>query len=171
MGENLDLDGRMAVRTPMQWQPGKTGGFSTADPADLCRPFPGTPYGPDQVNVVTQRHDPDSLFSFVRERIRCYRDCPELGWGRLTILDHDQPSALVHRTDWHDGTLLLGHNLGPREVTVDISLPEEAGRRCVDLFDRSTSLPIGKDGAVSMSLEPYGARWFRVIGAASAELV
>ena len=31
MGENLDLPGRMAVRTPMQWQPGEIGGFSTAE--------------------------------------------------------------------------------------------------------------------------------------------
>ena len=92
MGENLDLDGRMAVRTPMQWHPGKVGGFSTADPEQLCRPFPAAPYGPDQVNVVSQRHDPDSLFSFLREHIRCYRECPELGWGTLAILDHDRDS-------------------------------------------------------------------------------
>ena len=41
MGENLDLPGRMAVRTPMQWQPGPLGGFCTARrPGDLVRPFP-----------------------------------------------------------------------------------------------------------------------------------
>jgi glycosidase len=34
MGENLDLPGRMAVRTPMQWQAGEMGGFSTAKKAD-----------------------------------------------------------------------------------------------------------------------------------------
>ena len=30
MGENLAAEGRLAVRTPMQWTAGKNGGFSTA---------------------------------------------------------------------------------------------------------------------------------------------
>ena len=47
MGENLDLEGRMAVRTPMQWQAGEMGGFSTANNADaLCRPFPANSLQP-----------------------------------------------------------------------------------------------------------------------------
>jgi glycosidase len=33
MGEDLNLDGRMSVRTPMQWSPGPSAGFSTASPA------------------------------------------------------------------------------------------------------------------------------------------
>jgi len=81
MAENLDLPGRMAVRTPMQWQPGALGGFSTAPSPDLlCRPFPAGRFGPDTVNVVGQRHDPESLLTFVRQRIRGYRECPERGW-------------------------------------------------------------------------------------------
>ncbi len=32
MGEDLDADGRMAVRTPMQWTAGRNGGFSSATP-------------------------------------------------------------------------------------------------------------------------------------------
>ena len=30
MGEDLEAEGRMAVRTPMQWEPIRNGGFSTA---------------------------------------------------------------------------------------------------------------------------------------------
>ena len=40
MGENLALDERLAVRTPMQWTPGPTAGFSSAPPDGLCRPLP-----------------------------------------------------------------------------------------------------------------------------------
>ena len=47
MAENLDLPGRMAVRTPMQWQPGALGGFSTAPTpigcADRSRPVDSAP--------------------------------------------------------------------------------------------------------------------------------
>src|SRR4051794_41846446 len=40
MGEDLDLEGRMAVRTPMQWTAGRQGGFSPAPP-----PRPRPPRG------------------------------------------------------------------------------------------------------------------------------
>ena len=40
MGENLAVEDRLAVRTPMQWTDGPTAGFSTAPPDALCRPLP-----------------------------------------------------------------------------------------------------------------------------------
>ncbi len=41
MGENLAMEGRFAVRTPMQWTPEPHGGFSTADPSTFPGPIPG----------------------------------------------------------------------------------------------------------------------------------
>ena len=35
MGENLAAEGRLAVRTPMQWNASKNGGFSAAAPSRL----------------------------------------------------------------------------------------------------------------------------------------
>lgn len=171
MGENLDLEGRMAVRTPMQWQSGALGGFSrVADPAALCRPFPAAPYGPDQVNVVAQRHDPDSLFSFIRERIRCYRECPELGWGTTSVLDHDTASVFAHRCDWEGGTVVLCHNLASAAATVNLSLPDlPATAHFLDLFDRSIRLRTDSDGLLRLDMAGYGARWFRVLTGSASE--
>ena len=36
MGENLDVEGRMAVRTPMQWSAERNGGFSTVEDPRSC---------------------------------------------------------------------------------------------------------------------------------------
>ena len=41
MAENLDLEGRMSVRTPMQWAPERHDGFTTAD-----EPSGRSPSGP-----------------------------------------------------------------------------------------------------------------------------
>ena len=92
MGEDLDLEGRMAVRTPMQWTSGRNGGFSAAQPRRLRRPVVTGGFAPEFVNVADQRHDPDSLLAFMKLLVRRYRESPELGWGKLTILD--QPHAV-----------------------------------------------------------------------------
>ena len=58
MGEDLRLNGRDAIRTPMQWDDGPNGGFSSADPASLPRPVAATGrYGAKQVNVRSQQRD------------------------------------------------------------------------------------------------------------------
>src|SRR4029078_10101399 len=52
MGENMKLDGRMAVRVPMQWSDDANGGFSRAKAKDLVRPLATGKYGPKDVNVA-----------------------------------------------------------------------------------------------------------------------
>ncbi|MDQ3709284.1 MAG: alpha-amylase family protein, partial [Actinomycetota bacterium] len=47
MAENLNIPGRLSVRTPMQWTAEPGGGFSTADPASLRRPLTTGAYGPE----------------------------------------------------------------------------------------------------------------------------
>ena len=163
MGENPELPGRLAVRTPMQWKPGPMGGFSTVDDAaKLVRPFPADPFGPDEVNVAGQRHDPASLLAFLRQRIRTYRECPELGWGTLRILEHDAAAVLAHRCDWRGGSLLLCHNLADRAHRIRLAQPEDPpGTRYVDLADPADIHPVGKSGDLELDLEPWAARWFR----------
>ncbi|MBM9469425.1 alpha-amylase family protein [Nakamurella leprariae] len=172
MAEQLSLDGRMAVRTPMQWAPGELGGFSAVDDPDrLCRPFPDPPFAPDQVNVMAQRHDPESLLSWMRRRIRTYRECPELGWGTATVLDHPLATVFAHRCDWEGGTVLLVHNLAEEPVTVALTLPDRVGSELVDLFDPQRREPVGEDGSVGIDLGRYGGRWFRLIRPGALRLV
>ena len=87
MGEDLGAEGRMAVRTPMQWSDGENGGFSTAPPDRLVGQVVDGGYGPQHVNAAAQMRDPDSLWNFLRTLVLTYRACPELGWGELTVLD------------------------------------------------------------------------------------
>src|SRR5690606_27675038 len=81
MGENLDIEGRLSVRTPMQWSPEPNGGFSTADRRRLARPIPDGDFGPDRVNVLDQRRESDSLLNWMERIMRRRRETPEFGWG------------------------------------------------------------------------------------------
>lgn len=161
MGEDLAAPGRMAVRTPMQWTPGPTGGFSRARPGRLIqRPTPDG-YGPDHVNVKDQRHDPDSLWTFIREVIAVRRSCPELGWGTPTVLDSGSPQVLAHRCDLDRSAVLAVHNLGANPVSVSIDVDGlDDDRELVDLLERD-GLPLGS-GPLELALPGFGFRWLRL---------
>ena len=96
MGENTEIQGRTSVRTPMQWSNERNGGFSSAAPSRLVAPPPSDGYGPRHVNVADQVNDEESMLHFIRRLTARYRISPEIGWGALTVLEHDCPSVLVH---------------------------------------------------------------------------
>jgi trehalose synthase len=152
MVENLDIEGRLSCRTPMQWSDGPHAGFSTApDGARLCRPLPED----HTANVAAQRRDPHSLLNWVERLIRQRRECPELGWGELELLQ-TKGSVLVHRCVW-DGTAVLAvHNLDDKPATV--TLPKNC-TRYEDLFGDDDAKPGGE-----IAVAPYGFRWLRAHG-------
>ena len=171
MGEDLDLEGRMAVRTPMQWTSARNGGFSSAPPSRLRRPVVSGGFSPEFVNVADQRHDPDSLLAFMKLLIRRYRESPELGWGKLTVLEQPHASVFAHACVWDDGTMIAVHNLGTEPRTVPLTLEDcDSTHRLVDLL-QDGSTPVSDTGQVELALEGYGYRWLRVVSEGSRRLV
>src|SRR5690606_15834331 len=96
MGENIEQPGRQAVRTPMQWNAAKNGGFSSAAPSRLVARPPGDGYAPEHVNVVDQREDDQSLLQLIRRLITRYRGSHEIGWGEFEVLDTGETKVLAH---------------------------------------------------------------------------
>jgi trehalose synthase len=161
MGEDLEAEGRLAVRTPMQWSTGRNGGFSDAPPGRLIqRPVPDG-YGPAHVNVAQQRRDPESLWSFMRTLISTYRLCPELGWGAFSVIDQPLTQVLAHRCDLDEVSTIAVHNLAADPVTVEMTIDGLGeGRELVDLFSHEA---VGTTGSVVRTrLEGYGFRWLRL---------
>ncbi len=161
MGEDLAAEGRMAVRTPMQWSATKNGGFSSAQPSRLVQAVVGDGYGPEHVNVMDQLHDPDSLLSWIRRLIKIRHACPELGWGELQVLEHDAgPAVLAHRLSLESTAIIALHNLGADPVTVTVPADGFGDEpRVVDLLTHDVLDP-GTE--VECALEGYGVRWLRV---------
>lgn len=160
MGENLAIEGRLAVRTPMQWTSGHAAGFTTAPAAAACRPFPDGDFGHEAVNVASQRTDPDSLLNWFERLIRLRKSTPEIGWGEYQVIDVGNDAVLVLQYRWDDRTTMTVHNLAPRAAKVSIPLGDEAAT----LHDRlGSSSPIAaKDGTASIKLSAHGYHWFGV---------
>ena len=165
MGENLDIGGRLSVRSPMQWSEGPNAGFSTADPSRLCRPLVEGPYGPDAVNVDSQRQDPEALLNWMERIIRRRRETPEFGWGRMTTLATGDTTVLAHRCDWEGRTVLAVHNLGPDATVATIQLdgipPGTEAPRLDDLLTPRAGPRVENDHA-DIQVEGFGHRWFRL---------
>ncbi len=161
MGENLQVEGREAVRTPMQWTPHKNGGFSTADPKSFRNPMIEGRYGPEHVNVSAQRRDPGSLLMWITKLIEQYRGCPELAWGEYTVLDTGEPAVLAHRADIDGATVIALHNFADKEVSFELTLDDlDDGQVLTDLLVDGTE-KISSDGRVKIVLDAYGSRWLR----------
>ncbi|MFJ6280962.1 alpha-amylase family protein [Arthrobacter subterraneus] len=165
MGENPAAEGRMSVRTPMQWTDEDSAGFSSAPPDKLVAPLVEGEFGPDNVNVAASRRDRSSLLRFMGTLIRRYRECPELGWGTFTMIDTPNPAVFAHRCDWEGNTLFLFHNFSDEPVEVEVSLDSgdvpRGGGVLTDLLE-DTKTEIEPDDDLKVKLPPYGYRWLRI---------
>ena len=163
MGENLDVPGRLSVRTPMQWTGERNGGFSCAPPARLPRPVTQGRYGPLALNAADQRRDPDSLLNWMERIIRRRRECPEFGWGTATVLDVADNSVLAHQCEWDASRVIALHNLSaePREVMVDLADVADIDR-VVDLLATAEPVRRLETSRLEVKLEGHGYRWYRL---------
>jgi maltose alpha-D-glucosyltransferase/alpha-amylase len=162
LGDDQRVEGRAAVRVAMQWSPGPKAGFTTGDPAVPL--VSDGPFGPDKVNVATERRDPESLLNWMERAIRTRKELPELGWGAWRVLDTDHPAVLAHRCDWQGRGVLVLHNLGPEPVKVGVDLGDdvEAGRPLADLLGNRHHEPATTGQPIA--LHGFGYRWLRLPG-------
>lgn len=162
MGENIEIEGRQAVRTPMQWSRERNGGFSHAAPSRLVAAPPTDGYAPDFVNVAAQIDDRGSLLHFFRDLITRYRISPELGWGTFEAIEHDASSVLVHSLRSDVGRMVALHNFADEPAHVAFALGDEPdGVTLVDLLG-SERIALGDDRRVELDIPAYGYRWLRV---------
>ncbi len=153
MGENLAIEGRQSVRTPMQWtcrQIRRLQRRGTVDPAGGRRV---RPVG-DQRERPAAR--PESLLSWIGRLVEQYREAPELAWGGYEVLDGGDDAVLVIR---NEGIITL-HNFAGRSTSVTLEIEVEDGKVLADLF--SEDVVEIADGKAEIDLDDYGCRWFRL---------
>lgn len=161
MGDDLSLQERLSVRTPMQWCASKNGGFSEADPERLIRPaVTRSDYGFDQVNVADQDRDPESLLNWMEHALRIRKICPEFGWGDFQVLNTGHRSVFAHRCEFQQGAVIAVHNLSADTVQTSIKL--DHGEHLLEVLGENREGPC--DHSPKLNLQGYEFRWFRVRG-------
>lgn len=118
-----DVEGatdRAGSRTPMQWEPGPTAGFSTCAVDSLYLPV-STDGG--LLTVRAQEADPRSLLHYVRHLLRLRRDVPALGneAGWTLLSDKMRPYPMVYSRSTADDVCIVAVN--PSAARVSASIP------------------------------------------------
>jgi maltose alpha-D-glucosyltransferase / alpha-amylase len=162
MGDDLDLDERDAVRTPMQWANAPNGGFSTAEQTVHPVIDHGV-WGYEHVNAEVQRRDPESLLNWTARMIRLRKECPEIGWGRCNILEAGSPHVLALRYDWRGNSVLVVHNFDERPHEAAIVPGVERGERLSNLLEPD-ELHADDSGVHRIALDALDYRWYRIGG-------
>ena len=179
-GDNIWLEDRDAVRTPMQWTPDRNAGFSCVDPGKLYLPvISSLAYHCTAVNVEAQMATSSSLLHWLRGMLQVRSRHQVFGLGELRICPSDNdailsfvrstggaPSASA-REDLPEAVLCV-NNLASRPQATTVHLPEEyAGAPLVDLFGGQGFPAVGDDGTVVITLGSRDFFWFQLRGEAA----
>jgi maltose alpha-D-glucosyltransferase/alpha-amylase len=144
MGDNIYLGDRNGVRTPMQWNDNRNGGFSRANPSMLYAPVITDPtYSYYGVNVEQQVNVPSSTLNFTKELIRFRKGNPVLARGDLHFRYPENKKILVFLREDGEHSLLCVFNMASTTQPVEIDLSEYAGMVPREVFGGTDFPPIG----------------------------
>ena len=159
MGDNIWLDDRNGVRSPMQWSGGPNAGFSTASPQALyAPPIDDERFGYRRVNVAAQRADAGSLWHALRRLVSIRQAHPAFGQGRYAILDHGNRSVLAIERTCDTEAILAISNLSPLSQRIQLDLLRWQGTGMRDLIADRPFPPVPGD-SVALTLPPYEYLW------------
>ncbi len=119
----VDVAGRDAARTPMQWAPQRDGGFTTGDA--------WLPVGAEtaSVNVEAQRDDPRSMLALFRQMIRLRRASPALRRGTWEPVAATPPDVFAWRRREGDEQWVIAANFGSGDEVLRLPGAEPAALR------------------------------------------
>jgi maltose alpha-D-glucosyltransferase/alpha-amylase len=153
MGDNIWLDDRNGVRTPMQWDSSPSAGFSNAHPSLFYAPIiDNSAYGPQAVNVAQQRQDPHSIFALVKHMIKVRKNTLALGWGKLEWLNTNS-SLAAYRRIWQNKTILVYNNLSMKPQTIKLEQPVQG-------YDLLNECPVSFTDEIK--LPGFGYLWLEI---------
>jgi maltose alpha-D-glucosyltransferase/alpha-amylase len=176
MGDNIWLEDRDASRTPMQWNPDRNAGFSTADPGKLYLPVvQSLVYHYNHVNVEAQLATSSSLLHWMRQMLAVRRAHPAFGLGDYRNVPTESESVLAFLREVHEGNsegerpevVLCIFNLSQHPVAARMHLPEFAGRGLRDLFGGMPFPAFAEDGNITLTLGSHDFYWLRLRSASS----
>ena len=160
MGDNIYLGDRDGVRTPMQWNSDRNGGFSRANPQRLYLPLVVDPHFHfEAVNVEAQQANPSSLLWWTKHLISLRRQSSLLSQGQLAFLDTGNAKVLAFVREHHGERMLFVANLSRFPQYAPLLVADYQGAVPVEVLGRSR-FPRLESPHWGVTLGPYDYLWF-----------
>lgn len=164
MGDNIWLDDRNGVRTPMQWDSSEPhAGFSIAK--NIYTPVVDSPdYNKSKVNVLDAQNDPASLYNMLQVMIAARRKHPAFGMGQLQWIDSgDLAIGSWFRYRGNDKMLVV-INLSDVSKSCTFTIPRKfLPRGCDFAFEMFSGAEYDIiDGKMKVHLTPYQFLWLDI---------
>jgi len=155
MGDNINLQDRDGVRTPMQWDGTQNAGFSKVASEKLYSPvIDDQQFGFKAVNVKMQINDSSSLYSQIKEMIVERKRFQAFGKGTFQwVSGKENPALAVFWRTYRQEKLLVLHNLSGQPRKVDL-----VGLSGMGSLPKLVLGHYNLDQTM-LDLEPYGFAW------------
>ena len=162
MGDNINLGDRNGVRTPMQWNGGMNGGFSTAAPEHLYAALiQDSVYGYPAVNVLRQEASEHSLLNWMQRIITVRRSTGVFGRGSIEFLYPANHRILAYVRRLGNEAVLVVNNLSSTAQAVELDLRAYKGNILIEMFGKNIFPRVG-DLPYLLTMGPYQFYWFRL---------
>ncbi len=164
MGDNIWLDDRHGVRTPMQWSDEPKAGFSEAKPEALYSPIiEGKPYSAEEVNVENQIQASDSIYQSLRKMIALRKQHRLFGFGDFQWVEINQgDKVLGYRRNLKGESVLVLNNMSSQEREVSLASNELGEIQLAnDLMNEGRAVKI-VEGELQIRLEGFDFAWLKL---------
>lgn len=109
-------------RTPMQWNNEKYAGFSVKEP------WISSPDNYREINVETEKKDPDSILNFYKKLIQLRKEKRVISEGTISFIETPDDALLAYKRNLEEQELIVLNNLGREEK--EMELPENEQVYC-----------------------------------------
>jgi maltose alpha-D-glucosyltransferase/alpha-amylase len=161
MGDNIWLDDRNGVRTPMQWNATRNAGFSDANPEKLYSPvIDQAPYNSEQINVTRLLKDPVSLLNQIRKMIAIRKQYKAFGLGSFKWVECGNAHVAAYFRQYSNQRILIINNLSAARQKALVKFNQH-GVRLSDIIDPKGEIT-SDTGNVAFELAPHQYLWLSV---------
>ena len=161
MGDNIYLGDRDGVRTPMQWNADRNGGFSKANPQQLYLPAIADPeYSYQNVNVETQQNNTSSLLWWMRKIISTRKKFKVFGRGTIEFLSPNNHRVLAFIRKFEEEIILVICNLSRYSQAAQLDLHQYQQHVPYDIFSQNAFPEV--EPLYTVTLGPHGYYWLQL---------
>jgi maltose alpha-D-glucosyltransferase/alpha-amylase len=155
MGDNIWLNDRNGVRTPMQWTSSHSAGFSHSDSGKYYLPVINKqPFDPIHVNVTDQHKDPKSLLNTMKGFIATHKAHKAFGWGDFEWIDVQNKNVAAYTRSFQNERLIILNNLQDSDQVINLSI--DLKKNVIDILTgQSIKMPVEV-------LSPYQYLWLSI---------